>query len=240
MNSLKRGTDFLSSYPLVICSLLLAAIGVGIPQISAENFGIVLDNTCLTLIKNNVTSDCPTYEDIITLFPDTSNRKITGDFGYNHGIYQRLPTKLHNSFGYYQYRTDSILFIDPPPEYRYRIHLIEIKANLQEYLLPKNKSYDAGNHTLTMGYGRYVDSCRTAYIDSGQWAYLLGDSINYLNQDCSKDATTFVSKVTTQLLKVKHDISTSYKWKLEAWQKQSIERCGQKVCFYDKNQTKAP
>lgn len=224
-----------ASFALVI--ILLYGTGT---TAYAENFGIILDNTCITLLKNNVTTDCPTYEDIITLFPDTSDRKITGDFGYNHGLYQRLPTRLHDSFGYYQYRDSVVLFIDPPSEYRTHLNMIEIKANLQEYLLPKHGSYNAANHSLTMGYGRFVDSCRTAYIDSGQWTYLVGDSINYLNQNCAEDSTTFVSKITTQLTKVKHDITTSYKYKLEAWQKQSLERCGSKICIYDKNQTAPP
>jgi hypothetical protein len=226
----------------VLCSFAVSLIliyGAGTTAY-ADNYGIVLDNTCLTFLKNNITTDCPTYEDIITLFPDTSNRKITGEFGYNHGIYQRLPTKLINSFGYYQYRDSNILFVDPPSEYRGKINVIEIKANLQEYLLPKHGTYNAANHSLTMGYGRYVDSCRTAYIDSGQWSYLLGDSINYLDKNCAEDATTFVSKVTTQLTKVKHDITTSYKWKLAEWQKESLLKCGTKVCLYVRNQSGPP
>ena len=241
MNPLRRVYPrFLSSSHSAIVLTVVCCIGAWLTPIYAENFGIVLDNTCLTLLKNNITTDCPSYEDIITLFPDTSNRKVTGDFGYNHGIYQRLPTKLINSFGYYQYNVDPILFIDPPAEYRNKINIIEIKANLQEYLLPKNKSYNAANLTLTMGYGRYVDSCRTAYVDSGQWAYLIGDSINYLDKNCAEDATTFVSKVTTQLFKVKHDITTSYKYKLEQWQKESLLKCGSKVCLYARNQTAPP
>lgn len=242
----KRGTGFLScsSYVLaLIC--LFAATGASLPQITAysisNNFGIYLDDTCRAMLKNNITSDCPTYEDILTLFPDTSNQKISGEFAYHDGIYQRGSQKLSNSFEYYRFFPTSVLFVDPPAETATRIKLIEIKSHLDEYLLRGEiKSYNAANHTLTVGHGRYVDSCRVAYVDASQWSYLVGDTINYLSKGCADDSTTFNSKTTTQLLKVKHDITTSYKYKLEAWQRESLLKCGTKLCIYDKDQSAPP
>ena len=224
-----------------IAPVLLICLGVGLPQIYGLNYGIVLDNTCLTMIRNNVSSDCPTYEDIITLFPDTSIRDVSGDFGYTDGIYQRFPTKWTNSFEYYRFSNTSLLFVDPPPETRTRINLIEIKANLDDYLLRgKIKSYNPIDHTLTLGYGRYVDSCRTAYVDASQWSYLVGDSIQYMSGGCTDNSTTFNSKKITYLNKTKHDIATSYKWKLEQWYKESLLKCGTRICIYEKNQTGPP
>jgi hypothetical protein len=81
------------------CALILN-LGSGLPSIDAINFGIVLDNTCKTILRNNVTSNCPTYEDVITVFPDTSIQDVSGRFDYFDGIYQRGPEKLHNSFEY--------------------------------------------------------------------------------------------------------------------------------------------
>ena len=243
----KRGTRFLSlsCYSLILLTGLFAATGAGLPQISAytlgNNFGISLDQTCLTMLKNNVSSDCPTYEDILTLFPDTSNQKISGEFGYHDGLYQRGPEKLARSFEYYRFASSPILFVDPLSETATRIKMIEIKSNLNEYLLRGAvKSYNAENNTLTLGHGRYVDSCRIAYVDASQWAYLVGDSINYLSKGCTPDSTTFNSKTTTQLYKVKHDITTSYKYKLAQFQKESIEQCGKKVCLYEKVQPTPP
>ena len=223
----------------------MLALGAGIiPQIEAEGitrFGIALDNTCITMIRNNVTSNCPTYEDIITLFPDTSNQDVSGKFAYHNGIYQRTATKWLNSFEYYRFWDGPILFIDPPAETRERIKIIEIKANLDEYLLRgKTMSYNAANHTLTLGHGRYIDSCRIAYIDSSQWAYLLGDTLFHMQQDCSEDSTTFNSKITTKLYKVIHDITTSYKYQLAKWQEESLLKCGTRLCIYDRNQTAPP
>src|SRR3990172_7744127 len=104
MNFTSRGnTRFLSSSHSAIVLTVVCCIGAGlIPQVAAEFYGISYDNTCKTMLKNNLTTTCPTYEDIITLFPDTSNKFVSGDFGYYNGLYQRLPTKLHNSFEYYR------------------------------------------------------------------------------------------------------------------------------------------
>lgn len=238
-----EGSDFLSSMSqtFLTCAILLIIIGVGLPSIYADNFGIIIDNTCKTMLKNNISSNCPTYEDIITLFPDTSNQDVSGKFGYYNGIYQRGPEKLFNSFEYYRFWNSSFLFIDPPVETGKRIKLIEIKANLDQYLLHDEKpSYNGTEHSLTMGVGRFIDSCRTAYIDSKDWPYLLGDTFFHMRHDCSSNSTSFISKTTVQLDKVKHDISTSYKYKLKAWQDEMVLKCGKKVCLYEKDQPTPP
>src|SRR3972149_5451488 len=87
----------------ILCSFAISLILIGVgPTAHAEFFGIGYDNTCKTLIKNNISSNCPSYEDIITLFPDTSNQDVSGKFSYYNGIYQRGPAKLLNSFEYYR------------------------------------------------------------------------------------------------------------------------------------------
>src|SRR3990172_13377436 len=229
-------------YLAILCSFAISLILIGVGNTAhAEFFGISYDNTCKTMIKNNVTSDCPTYEDIITLYPDTSIKGVSGEFGYRDGIYQRLPTKFINSFEYYRHWDRPILFVDPPVETATRIKLIEIKANLDQYLLRGGtQSYNSIDHTLTMGIGRYIDSCRLAYVDAAQWIFLVGDTLNHMNNNCSTDSTKFNSTIITKLGKVEHDITTSYKYKLEQFQKAAIEQCGKKVCLYEKEQPTPP
>ena len=36
-----------------------------------EDIGIALDRTCLALIRAEMKTDCPTYEDILMIYPDT-------------------------------------------------------------------------------------------------------------------------------------------------------------------------
>jgi len=232
---------FLSSSHSAIVLTVVCCIGAWLTPIYAENFGITLDNTCKTMLKNNVSSNCPTYEDIITLFPDTSIQDVSGKFVYYNGVYQRGPTKFIDSFEYYRFWDRPILFVDPPVETASRIKLIEIKANLDQYLLRGGtQSYNPIDHTLTMGIGRYIDSCRLAYVDAAQWIFLVGDTIFHMNNNCSADSTKFNSTITTRLSKVTHDITTSYKWKLEQWQKEMINRCGHKVCIYESDQPSPP
>src|SRR3990167_2455957 len=222
---------------LVSFAITIILIGVG-NTAHAEFFGISYDNTCKTMIKNNVPSNCPTYEDIITIYPDTSIKGVSGEFGYRDGIYQRLPTKFIDSFEYYRFWDRPILFVDPPVETATRIKLIEIKANLDTYLIRgKNPSYNQQDHSTTLGVGRYIDSCRVAYVAADDWISLVGDTMYHMANNCSADSTKFNSTITTKLDKVEHDITTSYKYKLELWQKEMVLKCGKKVCLYERNQT---
>ena len=239
---MKLSTVANSHLDLLLGSFAIPLLLFGMGTIAhAEFFGISYDNTCKTMLKNNVTSNCPTYEDIITLFPDTSNQDVSGKFSYHNGFYQRGPTKFIDSFEYYRFWDRPILFVDPPVETATRIKLIEIKANLDQYLLRgETQSYNPTDHSLTMGLGRYIDSCRLAYVDAAQWIFLVGDTLNHMNNGCSADSTKFNSTITTRLSKVTHDLTTSYKWKLEQFQKAAIEQCGKKVCLYEKEQPTPP
>jgi hypothetical protein len=219
---------------IVIAAFLLT-------QAYAESFGIKLDNTCLTMIRNNVTSNCPTYEDIITLFPDTSNQDVSGKLGYHNGIYQRSSTKLINSFEYYRHGNNNIIFIDPPSDTQSRIKIIEIKANLDQYILRgKSPTFNSTQYSLTMGINRHVFDCRLAYVDASTWITTVGDTLYHMNEKCTPESTNLQTRTTTQLYKIEHDISTSYKYKLWQWQKEMINRCGTKVCIYEEGQPSPP
>ncbi len=176
----------------------------------------------------------------MTLYPDNSNRGISGEFGFKDGIYQRLQSNILNSYAYYKFHNYSIMFIDPDKITRDNVKMIEIKANLKEYKLPYNTGFDNENRIITMGFGRYVDDCRIAYINAELWQIILGDSINYLNENCVEGATSFSSTRSTDLIKTKFDISTSYKFQLEQWQEEMIKACGFKVCINEPNQPKQP
>ncbi len=263
MKTLTRGAKYLfKSFSVISFIAVIVLIGISPPLTHAETFGVVLDNTCLTFIKNDLKTSCPTYEDILTLFPDTSNQLYSGYFGYYNGIYQRMPSQVEDSHEFYRFLNQTnLIFIDPPSHSRDRIKMIEIKANFKEYLLPFDKTtketityktftnetrtivkyadptFNNEDRTLTFGQYRYINNCNYAYIDSGSWIELLGDTINHFNHNCSLNSTRYIDTFTTQLDRTEHDISTSYKWKLEQWQKEMINRCGFKVCLYAENQT---
>ena len=223
-----------------IITMFSVSVLVAHAFVDSNSYGITLSQGCKTNLKNNLTTTCPTYEEIMVLFPDTSDRKIIGDFGMKNGIFQRLTSNYKNAEGYYTLGREATMFIDPPVKLWNKLKIIEIRPNLDEYKLPKNKSYNTTEHSLTLGFGRYIDSCRTAYVDSKDWIFLVGDSINLINNKCDPEFTQFNGTRTTYFQKITHDITTSYKYKLEKWIKESIINCGGKVCFYEKNQTKTP
>lgn len=193
--------------------------------------GMSLDNTCLTYIKNNITTNCPTYEELMLIFPDNSS-PISGIFGYMDGMFQRLPTKTHDHFEFYRYHQDNIIFIDPPPSYRDRILMIEIKSNLGEYKLPKNQGYNTTEHSITLGQFRYVNpGCTKAVIDADTYLTVLGDTYYYMVNGCDPKYTNLETVSKEYLQKIEHDITTSYKYQLEKWQKESLLKCGTKICI---------
>lgn len=214
-------SPYLIIVPLITVMVLSIPTSMG-NLAYAEIFGISLDNTCLTKIKNNIGGNCPTYQEIMLAYPDTSNPNVLGDFGYKNDIYQRLHSKVINPLEYYRYNyenyTGNHYFIDPPPEIRDRINMIEIRSNFNYYHV-KDSSYNSTEHSITIGVGRYANiGCTSIYLDSSRWIALLGDTLIWMLDDCNPDSTNFNSTYTTYLDRVQHDITTSYKWKMEKWQ----------------------
>lgn len=205
--------------------------------IDSGSYGIFLSQGCRTNLKNNLTTTCPTYEEILLLFPDTSDKKILGDFGFKNGMYQRLSSNYKNPEGYYNSVSEldkNLMIVDPPVKLFGRLNLIEIRPSLDEFIIRErglDKSYNSTEHSLTLAHGRYVDSCRLVYVDSDDWVFYVGDTLNYISHKCDPEFTNFNSTRTQYFTKVTHDITTSYKYKLEQWIKQAILDCKTKVCI---------
>src|SRR5690349_6613233 len=58
-----------------------------------------LSKECLTLLKHNETSNCPTYQKIYKF--DNSNQVISGKFVTINGFFQRLPTNTVEHWAMY-------------------------------------------------------------------------------------------------------------------------------------------
>ncbi len=177
-----------------------------------EIFGITLDNTCKTMIKNNITTDCPTYELLDSMYNDLGCE-------YKGLLCLEWFKQTNVNDGY---------ILDPSFGIQKQIKMINIRANFEEYHLQGDEGYSNEDRTIHYGLSRFVDSCRTAYIDAGQWFGLLGDTIMYLDSKCTK--TNYIEGRSHNLSRTVHDISESYKWQLDEWIKESLERCRVK-CF---------
>jgi len=194
------------------------------------DFGISISNTCLTMHKNNVTTDCPTYEAILALFPDTSNQEVSGRFSYIDNTLQRGSPQLQDNYRWYDYQQGVILFIDPDAQTRNEIGMITIHSSLPFYRIADMSSKVEDNKRY-LGTGRYVEDCRNAGIDGKNWIFLLGDTINYMRNDCDPAFTQFNSTIEYNKDLVVHDITTSNKWLHDQFLEWVKENC---LFEYDK------
>lgn len=219
----------LGGYIVLISAMLLLMI---YPSTNAEarnnslDIGIALSKQCITMIKNNFTNNCPGYDEILSIIPDTSNPKYSGGFEYVDGFYERaeITEWKGNQLRYYEF-DDPIVWIDPPGEIRRLIKMITIENTLPDYLI-RGVSFRMENNTITMGHERFVSSgCYTSSIAGQNWLFLLGDTLHYMNNDCDPEFTQFNSTKIYYQEKSYQDIATSYKYQFDKWIAESKINC---------------
>jgi hypothetical protein len=218
----------LTSISLVcLLSLLSLPSAFAADSYKGKALGIVIEKSCLLSEK------CLKYKDILYL--DNSNQKYSGSFISTGNDVKRQSVIFPNPLGFYRYDTDFLIFVDPPQAAKVKLPLIEIKTKLDEFHIQGQKKvteYKQNNETKatekirTFSHTRYVDStCTNAIITAKNWKIVLEDTIDYLRHNCSTDYTK-LKTIEMEVTKLaKHDISTSYKWKYEAWKKQITEKC---------------
>jgi hypothetical protein len=196
----------------------------------ADQWGISLSNTCITMLTNNITTNCPTYDEIMMLFPDTTNRNMVGEFENINGITQRGKPNLKNPIEFYRYSTENILWIDPPGDVRNKIKMIYIEASLPEYKIGAN-STKMDDYNISFGKDRYINpNCSESKITAKDWVYLTGDTINVLKHKCDLSVSAFSGIVTMNFAKSYQDISTSFKYIHDKWVKESLIACKVRGC----------
>jgi len=178
------------------------------------------------LIKLNATqTECPTYEEIMLLYPDTSKRDISGNFTYIDGILQREPPQLEKHFEYYRYNDAEHLFIDPPYDRTFHMDMIIIETQIPTYKV--KGSYYITNDTVTFGHSRMMaKGCDTASIGSDVWLEYLGDTINYMKNGCDEEYTN-VSTID-KLVLIPTEIGEEFRQKyyeMEKWLRDMAEKC---------------
>ena len=193
-----------------------------------SDYGIVLSNTCLTMLKNNVSSNCPTYDQLLLLFPDTSDRKISGDFVLKDNIIQREKAPYKDHFEFYRYDDKDTMWIDPPADILEKIKLITITPYDFTYKIGKQV---ITNNTVIVGQSRYISpNCGSAILTANNYLFLLGDTMRFMKSNCNPSETNFDELKIRSWERTKHDITTSYKWQLDKWIKESKAKCVMK-CF---------
>lgn len=210
---------------LVILSLFAALFLLSPDQADARtnyDVGITLSKTCLAMIKNNLTTNCPTYEAILALFPDNTNQNISGKFVYKDGYFQRDTTNYINHFKFYTYQPVTT-WVDPPGDILGRIATITIEPRLPEYLVEQSQKMT--NNTMTVGHSRYVDPlCYRSTITADDWVFLTGDTMNLMFHNCDKSFTTFNHLKSKHFEKSYQNLVTSSKYKLDEFVKIAKEK----------------
>ena len=219
-----------TAFKIILILLGVAFLaGYWLGSAHGEEYTISLSDSCIALLKINDTT-CPSYAEIIQVFPDQSDQKISGKFGYKDGYYQRLSSPYKNfQYGYYKYLNGTRLWIDAPSDVKPAKNIVIAPRNF-EYIIHKQIIDTTKNNTLMVGQNRYVSkTCSYAIITSENWLFLLGDTLKYLQTGCHD--TNFDEKKIVSWTRNYHDITTSAKYKLEQWVKQSIDKCSKTVCI---------
>jgi len=206
---------------IVAPMLYVGAAQLGI-SLGSHSIGIILSNTCLILLKNNLSTTCPTYEVLAQL--DSSNRAISGDFSYKDGFYSRDKPMLEKSYNWYAF--DGVdtwrIFVDPPQEYLSRVKLITIENNFDVFIDRADRKIV--NRTIIQYHDRYIDNYWDSTINSDKWEMLIPDTIFYIRNGCTGH-TDFDNKEYIYLNHTKMDYTTSQKYKHDQWIKNVIENC---------------
>jgi len=187
--------------------------------------GIQLSRSCITMIQANMTTSCPSYEDLYKLGLDDSIYG-TGDFEFDeNGYFHRGPSQYKNVHELYRY-DDYHIILDPPALIASRAKIIIINPDLPVYI-PIGE-YVKVNHQRVLAHDRYVEDCHTATITSKNWSDLLADTVFYLRNGCTK--TVFDTREIIQDHITEMDFTTSAKYKHDMWVKESIEKCKTQIC----------
>lgn len=196
----------------------------------SEDIGIKLSDVCVMMIQNNMSSPCPTYDTIMGLYSDTSDKKMSGSFEWIDGMVQRNNKHIYKHYEFYRQDNKVVNWIDPPSDTMTRIKLIEIRHMLPDYKIANSSKMILDNSTGTfyrfMGTERYVsENCMYAVISADNWIYKLADTINYLHSGCDSNSTKIQSIKQIAKQKTEFDISTSRDYQHKKWIEQIKLNC---------------
>ena len=221
-----------------------------------KNIGVTLSSSCITMIKNNITTTCPSYKELYSL--DSSNQNVSGTFGYKDNFFQRLEPNMKNSWRWYDSDNIIRLFVDPPSQMQSRMKMIEITPNLDTYTMIGKKyqhgefEYEDDTEIITahsnqtkiihikvstqesgriLYHDRYIDNyCKTGMINSDNWKMLLPDTIHHMRQNCIEGSTSLDNVEFIPVIDTEFNRLESPSWQELQWFEESKIKCNT-LCF---------
>ena len=189
-----------------------------------DHIAIQLSQTCMVMVTNGIPG-CPSYEEILLLFPDTSNHLISGGFDYSEdGFFERQKGMAkRNHWKFYAFENGVILWVDPPGDMKDRARTIIIEPSIPIY---KIGGQTISNYTHMTAHDRWENpNCSQVTISAKNWHFLLGDTVQYVEHHCDENHTNFDPIIYEKFTKSFQDITTSYKWKYDHWMIDAKANC---------------
>lgn len=198
-----------------------------------NQIGVELSQSCITAIKNNFRTTCPTYEDLYNL--DSSNTIISGNFITIDGFFHREATKIKNNWRWYDMDKTERIFIDPPLGMNNKIKMITLLPNFDTYYRQGDltRQYSGNSSSSSMQefervlyHDRFMNpNCSVATINADKWKILLNDTITYMRNNCDESYTEIDTIEIISANKTEFDITTSQKYKDDQRMKWIMEFC---------------
>jgi|CXWL01.1.fsa_nt_gi hypothetical protein len=228
-------------YIIIALAISVLFFGSAYAELKSDSpqYGVALSKNCVTMLINHMKTNCPTYDQILKIFPDNTNPKISGDFKKIDGITQREKSPVKNNWFWYYHRNYTTFWVDPPSEVRPRINMIIIESSLPEYKTKDSLKMD--DYSISFGKDLYIGpNCKESRITAANWLILLPDMLNVAKNNCDTSLLKWKNgTVTKQFEKSFQDRSTSAKYQDEKY-KQDAKKNYTKSKIGSNDKTKNP
>ena len=151
-----------------------------------QNVGITLAKTCESLIKEGLSTNCPTYGELAKEY-DNTEPQISGAF-VDQGYDVRRSTPLQKHWNYYdRYPNHIIIMVDPDYDFRVKNTIVEIQSsNFTSTTLVGNQvtKYNGENITVWKNF-RFTDDCKKIMVAPNPED--INKAVNFAMQNCYGD-----------------------------------------------------
>ena len=161
---------------------------------------------------------CPTYEELNLIYPDNTDKSVSGEIIDN----KREWPNIQNEWKWYkQQNYPYVIYYDPPPDIVNRSYHITIQPTVPTYKLNQGVSNNLNmtENKVVFASDRWVgNNCGSASISAKLWASLLGDTMNYMKNNCDDSQTIFNANTTytySNAALTKEENSKFYLWQLD-------------------------
>lgn len=194
------------------------------PRKTYQNVSIVLSNTCVALIENNLPNNCPTYTELVKQY-DNTLQHLSGEFVPTEFDIKRGVPQLQNHWKYYEYLPHwRIISVDPDAEFMTRSVVVEIQARsfITDSLFGNQKLEFIDGALPLYRDIKISDSCDR--IITAPEPHKVNRAISYAMQNCNEeiDGNTVYAKFEKNTPLIRADFSW---YKYQAWLQDALKSC---------------